>query len=158
MRMAIAAFLLVVLLGGAFLLGHRLGTPARPAAGTGGPAMQAPPQSPPMVEPRLTRIGGARDGAGVVRGAPIRVQGDAVRSAHAAPDRPVMEVGRIRPDARAYLGETMPDAARRGIVYKAVGTLGDACGVSAPVSTRQTYAGACRAGWVSRQSVQPVAG
>jgi len=158
MRMAIAAFLLVVLLGGAFLLGHRLGTPARPAAGTGGQAMQAPPPSPPMVAPRAVRIGGATDGADVVRGAPIPVQGGAVRSAHAAPDLHALEGGRIRPDARAYPGETMPDAARRGIIYKAGRARGDACGVSAPVSTRQTYAGACRAGWVSRQSVQPMAG
>ncbi len=161
MRIAIAVALLVILLGGAFMLGHKLGTPSRVSAGNGGNAMQVPPQSPPAVAPRPVRIGGTADApacAGAVEVAPFPAEGDNFLSVRAAPDLHALEIDRLTPGAQAYLCEHAQDEAWLGIVYKEGGTLGDACGVSAPVSTQQAYAGACRAGWVSRQYVQPVAG
>ncbi|HWJ69412.1 MAG TPA: hypothetical protein VNS79_05120 [Sphingobium sp.] len=142
MRIAVALWLLTVLLAGAFLLGHKTGTPSRASAGKKA-AMQAPPKAPPAATPRSVRIGGTDDGAAC---------------AGAAPDAHALAIDRLTPGAQASLCAQARDVAWLGIVYRDGGTLSDACGVSGPVSTQQAYAGACRAGWVPRQSVQPVAG
>lgn len=161
MKVAIALPLILLLLGGAFLLGHKFGA-RPPAVATDGANMtQAPPQPPPGVAPRPVRIGGAADrpacdGAGQI--APIPAEGDPFHAVRAAPDPRALEIGRLMPGADVRLCERTPDGVWIGIVYKADDMPGDACGVSAPISTQQAYAGACLAGWVSRQSVQPVAG
>ena len=76
----------------------------------------------------------------------------------AAPFDNATETGKVPAGSRFFVCSRSHDQRWLGIVYEPGGTLGQACGVSAPLPSRRDYEGPCRSGWVSAAFVKLVAG
>lgn len=83
------------------------------------------------------------------RGGPLEVR--------AAPFDNADQAGEIKAGARFFVCTRSIDQRWMGVVYADSGLLDEVCGVSAPVSSRRAYAGACRSGWVAASAVKLVA-
>lgn len=77
---------------------------------------------------------------------------------HAAPYDVARQTGAIPAGARFFICTRSHDQRWSGIVYEESGTLAPACGVSRPVTSRASYGGPCRSGWVSSAFVKQIAG
>ena len=116
MKIAIALTLLAVLLGGAFLLGHKAGTPSRASADNAAQLLQqTPPQPPPAVAPRPVLVGDAADtpacaGSGQVASVPA--EGNAL-SARAGPDHQTLEIKQLKASAQVSLCDSAQDEVGR---------------------------------------------
>ena len=76
----------------------------------------------------------------------------------AAPFETAAPSGAIPAGTRFFICSRSHDQKWMGVVYDGSGTLAQACGVSAPVTSRRAYDGPCEAGWVASAFVKLISG
>lgn len=76
----------------------------------------------------------------------------------AAPYDQARQKDALPPDSTFFICSRSHDQRWLGIVYEPPGRAARACGVSAPITERRDYEGACESGWVLSSQVRLVSG
>lgn len=120
---------------------------------------EATATAPVNTEAVPVRIGelGANFAACNARGTTRNLTAGAVLPVRAAPFDTAADAGQVAAGSRFFICTRSHDQRWMGVVYDDSGTLAESCGVSAPVTSRRAYDGACRSGWVSSAFVKLVA-